>query len=62
MNMIVGIVRSCSFFTLAILRSVSQGYTVPYVAFAVISIVGALLIAAVKVKGAVGQSLEKQAE
>ena len=59
MNMVVGVVRSCSFLVLAVLRSAFNGYTVPYVVFAIISVIGSLLIAAVKVKGAVGSSLDK---
>lgn len=59
MNTIVGIVRSCSFAVLAVLRSMTSGYTVPYIVFAVISLAGGLLIACVKVKGAVGASLSE---
>lgn len=61
MNMVVGVVRSCSFLVLAVLRSAFNGYTIPYVVFAIISVIGALLIAAVKVKGAVGSSLQTEA-
>lgn len=57
-NTIVGIVRSLSFVMLAALRSVTSGYTVPYLAFAVISLLGGLLLVFVKVKGAVGASVE----
>ena len=60
MNMVVGVTRSCSFLLLAVLRSAFNGYTVPYIVFASISVVGALLIAAVKVKGAVGSTVEKE--
>lgn len=59
MNMIVGIVRSCSFVVLAALRNITSGYMVPYIVFAIIALIGAFLIACVKVKGAVGSSLEK---
>ncbi len=58
-NMIVGIVRSCSFVVLAALRSMTSGYTVPYIVFAIIALIGGLMIAGVKVKGAVGASLDK---
>lgn len=53
MNMICGIVRSCSFFVLAVLRSMTSGYTVPYVVFAVIAVIGGILIVAVKEKKAI---------
>lgn len=60
MNMIVGIVRSCSFVVLAVLRNISSGYTVPYIVFAIIALIGGLMIAGVKVKGAVGASMEEK--
>lgn len=53
MNTIVGVVRSCSFAVLAVLRSMTSGYTVPYIVFAVISLIGGVMIAGVKVKGVV---------
>ena len=53
MNMINGIVRSCSFFVLAVLRSMTSGYTVPYMVFAVIAVIGGVLIVAVKEKKAI---------
>ena len=53
MNMINGIVRSCSFFVLAVLRSMTSGYTVPYMVFAVIAVIGGILIVAVKEKKAI---------
>jgi len=53
MNTIVGVVRSLSFGVLAVLRSISSGYTVPYVTFAVIALVGGLMIIFVKVVPAV---------
>ena len=53
MNMINGIVRSCSFFVLAVLRSMTSGYTVPYMVFAVIAVIGGVLILAVKEKKAI---------
>ena len=62
MNMVVGVVRSLSFVLLAVFRGRFEGYTIPYLLFASISIVGAILIAFVKVKGAVGSSLEQQSE
>lgn len=58
-NTIVGVVRSFSFVVLAALRSVTSGYTVPYLVFAVISLLGGVMLVFVKVKGAVGASLEK---
>ena len=60
MNMIVGIVRSCSFIVLALLRARFAGYTVPYMVFAVIALIGGVIILATKVKGAVGHILEEQ--
>lgn len=57
-NTIVGIVRSLSFVVLAALRSMTAGYTVPYLVFAVISLLGGLMLIFVKVKGAVGASLD----
>ena len=54
LNTILGVVRSCSFLMLALLRSISSGYTVPYIVFAIIALAGGLLIIPVKVKGAVG--------
>lgn len=59
MNMVVGVVRSMSFVLLAAFRSVFNGYTMPYVFFACISLLGALFIGVVKVKGAVGATVEK---
>lgn len=53
MNTIVGVVRSLSFGVLAILRSVSEGYTLPYVVFAIIALVGGLMVSFVKVVPAV---------
>ena len=53
MNMINGIVRSCSFFVLDVLRSMTSGYTVPYMVFAVIAVIGGVLIVAVKEKKAI---------
>ena len=58
-NTIVGVVRSLSFVVLAGLRSVTSGYTVPYLVFAVISLLGGLMLVFVKVKGAVGASLQE---
>ena len=55
MNTIVGVVRSCSFLMLALLRGMTSGYTVPYIVFAVIALVGGLMIIPVKVKGVVGE-------
>lgn len=62
MNMIVGVVRSCSFILLAILRGMTSGYTVPYVLFAVLAAVGGLMIIPVKVNAAVGASERDDAE
>lgn len=53
MNTIVGVVRSLSFGVLAILRSISEGYTLPYVVFAIIALVGGLMVSFVKVVPAV---------
>ena len=41
---------NCSFFVLAVLRSMTSGYTVPYMVFAVIAVIGGILIVAVKEK------------
>ncbi len=57
-NTIVGVVRSCSFAVLAVLRSMTSGYTVPYMVFAVISLLGGVMLAFVKVKGAIGVSMD----
>ncbi len=54
MNMIVGIVRSCSFVLLALLRGMTSGYNVPYIFFAIVALVGGLMIIGVRVKVAVG--------
>ena len=54
MNMIVGIVRSCSFLLLAVLRGMFSGYTVPYVVFGLFSVAASVIIMITKVKGAVG--------
>ena len=59
MNMIVGIVRSCSFIVLALLRARFSGYNVPYMVFAVIALVGGLIILGTKVHGVVGHTLEE---
>ena len=59
MNMINGIVRSCSFFVLAVLRSMTSGYTVPYMVFAVIAVIGGILIVAVKGKRKLFSKLNK---
>ena len=49
MNTIVGVVRSLSFGVLAVLRMISDGYTLPYVMFAIIALVGGLMIIFVNV-------------
>lgn len=49
MNTIVGVVRSLSFGVLAVLRMISDGYTLPYVVFAIIALVGGLMIIFVNV-------------
>lgn len=53
MNTIVGVVRSLSFGILAILRAVSDGYTIPYITFAIIALVGGLMVIFVNVVPAV---------
>lgn len=53
MNTIVGVVRSLSFGVLAILRAVSDGYTIPYITFAIIALVGGLMVIFVNVVPAV---------
>lgn len=55
MNMIVGVVRFCAFVVLASLRTAFAGYTIPYVVFAVISLIGAVMIALTKVSDAYGR-------
>ena len=54
LNTIVGIVRSCSFVILAILRGITSGYTVPYVFFAAVALIGGLMFIGVRVHVAVG--------
>lgn len=54
MNMILGVVRSCSFVILAILHNAFGGYTVPYIIFALIALAGGLMLIGVRVVGAVG--------
>ena len=49
LNAIQGVVRSCAFAVLALLRSLSSGYTLPYIVFAIIALVGGLLVLLVKV-------------
>lgn len=49
MNTIVGVVRSLSFGVLAVLRMISDGYTLPYVVFAIIALAGGLMIIFVNV-------------
>ena len=39
--------------TVAVLRSMTSGYTVPYMVFAVIAVIGGILIVAVKEKKAI---------
>lgn len=53
LNTIVGVVRSLSFGVLAILRANTSGYAVPYVTFAIIALVGGLMIIFVNVVPAV---------
>lgn len=60
-NTIVGVIRSLSFVMLAGLRAVTAGYTIPYFAFAVIALLGGVMLAFVDVKGAVGSAEEKLA-
>ena len=50
MNMIVGVVRSCSFLVLAALRAAFSGYTVPYMVFAVMCLIASALIGLTKIK------------
>ena len=52
MNMINGVVRSCSFAVLAALRSITEGYTVPYTVFAIVAVIGGVLIASLKIDNA----------
>ena len=53
LNAVQGVVRSCAFAVLALLRSVSSGYTLPYTVFAILALVGGLLVLLVKVTPAV---------
>ena len=53
-NTIVGIVRSCSFVILAILRGFTSGYAVPYTFFAIVALIGGLMFIFIHVKVAVG--------
>lgn len=50
MNMISGVVRSCSYAVLAILHAASNGYSAPYTVFGIIAAVGGLMIFAMKEK------------
>lgn len=50
MNMISGIVRSCSYAVLAVLHSMSNGYSAPYTVFGIIAVVGGCMIFAMKEK------------
>ena len=62
MNMIVGITMSMAFVILAILRANFSGYTVPYIVFAIISLIGAACILSVKVTGIVGKEVNVELE
>ncbi|MGN0733861.1 MAG: nitrate/nitrite transporter [Emergencia sp.] len=57
-NTIVGVIRSLSFVMLAGLRAVTAGYTIPYLVFAVIALLGGVILAFVNVKGCVGNAEE----
>ena len=56
LNAIQGVVRSCAFAVLALLRAVSSGYTLPYVVFAIIALAGGLLVILVKATPAQGEA------
>lgn len=50
MNMINGLIRSCSYALLALLRGFTSGYTVPYVVFAIIACAGGIMINCLRLK------------
>lgn len=50
MNMISGVVRSCSYAVLAVLHSVSNGYSTPYTVFGIIAAIGGCMIFTMKGK------------
>ena len=56
-NTIVGIVRSCAFVILAILRGITSGYTVPYTFFSAVALIGGLMFIFIHVKVAVGNKV-----
>ena len=57
-NTIVGIVRSCSFIILAILRGFTSGYAVPYTVFAAVALIGGLMFIFIHVKVAAGNTVQ----
>ncbi len=59
---ILGCVRSLSFVILAVLHSVTSGYTVPYIVFAILAVLGGVMVAFVKVKPVVDAPNEEEIE
>ncbi len=51
MNTIIGVVRSCSFFALAITSTMFGGFTIPYIIFGVLACLGGLIIKVTKITG-----------
>ena len=51
MNTIVGVVRSCSFLALAVTSTMFGGFTVPYIIFGVLALIGGVIIRVLKLKG-----------
>ena len=50
-NTIVGVVRSCSFVALAVTSTMFGGFTVPYIIFGVLALIGGIIIRLLKLKG-----------
>ena len=50
-NTIVGVVRSCSFFALAITSTMFGGFTIPYIIFGCLALLGGIMIRLVRIKG-----------
>ena len=51
MSTIIGIVRSCSFLALAVTSTIFGGFTVPYIIFGVLALIGGIIIRVLKIKG-----------
>lgn len=51
MNTIVGVVRSCSFLALAVTSRVFGGFTIPYIIFGCLALLGGIMIRVIRIKG-----------